>query len=83
MIFSATYLECQRRHFTYYLLGAIDGPEMNKNFTGGEVPIPGEKMLMMALWWLGKGVLLSVSDKFNVCLSAVHGRYSVAVARGI
>lgn len=66
----------------YILLGAIDCPEMNKNFTGGEVPIPGEKMLMMTLWWLGKGeVLLSVSDKFNVCLSAVHRSLELVLSK--
>lgn len=57
----------------HVLLGYIQCPEMDKNYTGGRIPISCEKMLMMTLWWLGKGeVLLSVSDKFNVCLSAVH-----------
>ncbi|XP_018577163.1 protein ALP1-like [Anoplophora glabripennis] len=42
-------------------------------YIGGGIPIPAEKRLMMLLWWLGKGeTLLSVSDKFNVALSAVH-----------
>lgn len=40
---------------------------------GGGIPIPAEKRLMMLLWWLGKGeTLLSVSDKFNTALSAIH-----------
>ncbi|KAI4455474.1 hypothetical protein MML48_9g00002310 [Holotrichia oblita] len=64
------------------LLSDIHCPEINKVFTGGEVPITGEKMLMMTLWWLGKGeALISVSDKFNVCLSATHRSLEVILMK--
>lgn len=55
------------------LLFDISGPDLNKPYTGGEEPVCAEKMLLMTLWWLGKGeVLLSVSDKFNVSVSTVY-----------
>ncbi|KAG5897503.1 hypothetical protein JTB14_031123 [Gonioctena quinquepunctata] len=51
----------------------IDCEELHKEFVGGNYPISAEKTLLMTLWWLGKGeVLLSVADRFNISLSAVH-----------
>lgn len=42
-------------------------------FVGGNEPIAAEKLLLMTLWWLGKGeVLVSVADKFSISLSATH-----------
>lgn len=56
------------------------GPAINVPYVGGEMPITAEKKLVMTLWWLGKGeVLLSVSDKFNVALSAVHKSVNVVL----
>jgi hypothetical protein len=45
----------------------------DKIYTGGGHPVSVEMQLLMTLWWLGKGeVLLSVADKFNVCVSTVY-----------
>lgn len=57
---------------TYHaLLNILNCAE--KSYTGGEQPIPTGKALLMTLWWLGRGeVLSSVSDKFNVSVSTVH-----------
>ncbi|KAG5898226.1 hypothetical protein JTB14_005602 [Gonioctena quinquepunctata] len=55
------------------LLSRIDGPELNVPYSGGGLPIPAYKQLLVTLWWLGKGeTSISVGDKFNLAISTVY-----------
>lgn len=62
-----------KRAMVNHVLGKIGKAIIDIPFSRREIPICPEKRLMCTLWWLGKGdVLLSVLDKFNITLSAVH-----------
>lgn len=55
------------------LLSRIDGPDLNIPYSGGGLPVPAYKQLLVTLWWLGKGeTLISVGDKFNLSVSTVY-----------
>lgn len=66
------------------LMQKVDCPELHKVYTGGGKQVPAETQLLMTLWWLGKGeTLISISDRFDVCLSTVYNCTGVILKRTI